>query len=484
MIGSANDKLSRAAAALDAYEGSRAGKPEVHALEDDDPDWHRNIPIAADACFYGLVGDVARTAARGTEVNPAAAGLNMLAFLACAIGRAPFLRIGNTWHRLILYTLHVGRSGVGRKGDAVGLVKRIAAALANMAPNAAPKVYAGGLSSREGLAFQVHDGYSNGKEDVPPIDDKRLWVLEPEFANVLHQGKRDGNTLSTALRDCWDGGSIKPATKTNHMHATDPHICVSGAITPIELRELLSGREMSNGFANRFLIIFAERTGLLPFPRPTPQEDVDTLAARTREVVDFCHQLAADSPNGEFAVEMDAGAAGTYARIYQQLGKRRYGARIDALIERAAPMVQRIAMLLALTDRQARIEDRHVRAAWAWVKFGIESVRYIFESAMEEEASSVVQANAQRIESFLRERPGATRTEVSRDCFGGHLPRGQIDAALEVLLGASPPRAMVETVKRPAGQPGRAIKRYRLTAPARPARRGRAVIDSLETETI
>ncbi|WP_298431380.1 DUF3987 domain-containing protein [Ottowia sp.] len=450
--------------------------------EDDDPDWHRNIPMPDDACFYGLVGDVARTAATGTEVNPAAAGLNMMAFLACAIGRGPFIQIGNTWHRVILYTLHVGRSGVGRKGDAIGLIKRIATSLASIDPDAVPKIYSGGLSSREGLAFQVHDGYSNGKEDVPPVDDKRLWVVEPEFANVLHQGKRDGNTLSTAIRDCWDGGSIKPATKTNHMHATDPHICLSGAITPTELRELMSGRDMTNGFANRHLTIFAERTGLVPFPRPTPQSEVQALARRTLEVIDYCRRSAEQHGNGELPLSMDAAAVATYERIYRHLGKRRYGARIDALVERAAPMVQRIAMLMALSDLQTQIEDRHVRAAWAWVKFGIESVRYIFESAAEEEASAAVQTNAQRIEAFLRDRPPATRTDVSRDCFNGHLSRTQLDAALEVLLTASPPRLVVETVKPKAGHAGRSTKRYRLATPATAKRGGRSVVDSEEPE--
>ena len=63
----------------------------------------------------------------------------------------------------------------------------------------------------------IHDGYKDGKEEVPAILDKRLLVVESEFVNVLHQSKRDGNTLSAALRDCWDGVSLKPATKTNRL---------------------------------------------------------------------------------------------------------------------------------------------------------------------------------------------------------------------------------------------------------------------------
>ena len=84
----------------------------------------------------------------------------------------------------------------------------------------------------------IHDGYKEGKKEIDPVVDKRLWIMESEFANVLHQARRDGNTLSPALRDAWDGKSIKPATKTFRIGATDPHIALSAAITPTELRDL------------------------------------------------------------------------------------------------------------------------------------------------------------------------------------------------------------------------------------------------------
>ncbi len=101
----------------------------------------------------------------------------------------------------------------------------------------------------------IHDGYRVGKDDVLPIEDTRLWIIESEFANVLHQAKRDGNTLSAALRDSWDGVSIRPATKTSRLWASHPHLSLTGNITPSELLGLMESRELSNGFANRFLIL-------------------------------------------------------------------------------------------------------------------------------------------------------------------------------------------------------------------------------------
>jgi hypothetical protein len=79
-------------------------------------------------------------------------------------------------------------------------------------------------------------------------------------------GRRDGNTLSAALRDCWDGVDLKPATKSNRLYASHPHVCLSGAISPSELTGLMNFRELTNGFANRFLMIWAERTRMLAVP--------------------------------------------------------------------------------------------------------------------------------------------------------------------------------------------------------------------------
>lgn len=185
---------------------------------------HRNAPQPESTCLYGVFGDAARAGSSGTETNPYAIAANLMTYLSCAIGRGPYLTVGDTWHHTRLFLLHVGRSGRGRKGDAVSLVMRLDQALRTLDDASAPQVHRGGLSSREGLVALMHDGYRQGRFDVPPIVDKRLWVVESEFANVLHQSRRDGNTLSAALRDCWDGVSLKPATKNNRLYATDPHV--------------------------------------------------------------------------------------------------------------------------------------------------------------------------------------------------------------------------------------------------------------------
>ena len=424
---------------------------------------HRNAPEAAPACLYGLIGDVARAGSDDTETSAHAIAANFLVYLSCAVGRGVYLPIGNTRHHARLFCLHIGRSGRGRKGDAVSLVLRIDQALRAMDTSFAPQVHRGGLSTREGLAALIHDGYRQGRQDVPAIEDKRLWVVESEFANVLHQGRRDGNTLSAALRDCWDGVDLKPATKSNRLYASDPHVCLSGAISPGELTGLMSARELTNGFANRFLMIWAERMRMLPFPKETPQAVVEQLAARMREVLAF----AGANQHGlreHLRMQLSPQAQWHYSQLYRgELNNDHGDGVVGALLERRAPMLLRLAMLMALTDLQTRIDAQHINAAMAWIRYATASVRFVFVSAADEARLTQVLELSNRVLAFLRERGQATRSQISTECFRCKVPKVQLDACLEQLLAATPPKITVQWAERADGAPGAPLRVYRLT---------------------
>ena len=429
--------------------------------DDDKPDHHRNAPRPADACLYGLIGEIARAGGDTTEANPYAVALNALAYLGCCVGRGPFLPVGNTYHHARLFTQHVGRSGRGRKGDAVSLIHRIDMSLRQIDAGLAPQVHRGGLSSREGLAYLLHDGFREGKNEVEPIHDKRLWVLESEFANVLHQTKRDGNTLSSALRDCWDGVSIRPATKSNRISATDPHVSLSAAVTPGELLSLIEARELSNGFANRFVTIFCERSRMLAFPQATSQSIVDAIAVKVAEVLRYA---GADRwvDKDTLRMSMSPTAAGLYGELYLgELNRHDYGPLVDGLLERRAPVLLRIAMLLAVSDHTNIIEEQHIDAALAWVRYWVDSVRFVFSTAAQEEAQHVVTHAAAKIIDYLGKRGRQPRTKITVECFGGRVSKDQIDEALDELLQATPPAIVVEVEPRTDG-PGSPTRFYRL----------------------
>ena len=439
-----------------------ATRETVEAADNEAPDNHRNAPQPDPDCLYGLVGDVARAGGDTTEANPFAVAANFIAFMGCAVGRGPYMPIGNTWHHARQFMLHIGRSGRGRKGDAVSLISRIERALIELSRDATPQVHRGGLSSREGLVFLIHDGYTEGKTEIEAVLDKRLMVIESEFANILHQGKREGNTLSAALRDCWDGVSMKPATKSSRLWATDPHVGLIGAITPTELLGLMASRELSNGFANRFLMFWAERTKMLAFPRATRQEDVGELARRVLEVLTFCKaERWAEKDN--MRVELSPDARKRYEKLYLgELNDNSAGARITALIERRAPMLLRLAMLFALCDRTTTVEVHHINAALAWVRYSVESVKFIFASAADEVAVAETNDTAEKILVYLVKKGEASRWDLNTHCLKGHATKTRIDEALDDLLSSNPPRIAVESKPRKKGSPGNATKIYRV----------------------
>jgi hypothetical protein len=425
-------------------------------------DNHRNVPRPDPMCLYGLVGDIANAGSHRTEANTYAVAASALAYLSAALGRKAYIPIGDNLNHTRLFFIHVGRSGIGRKGTSKGLIKIIDKALRNRDETLAPNIHTGGLSTREGLAMLIHDGYKDGKIVIPPIVDKRLFVMESEFANVLQQNKRDGNTLSAALRDAWDGTSIKPAVKNNPVTTTDPHIAIIGDVTPSELRSLMEKRDLSNGFANRFIFFWAEGEKVIALPPPTPSSVVDALTDRVAQVLQY---IGADQhgENDVIQMELAPDARSFYEHTYlNELQDRSAGERISGLLERRAPMLLRLAMLFALTDQTTNIEVHHINAALAWIRFWADSVKFIFQSADDEAETAHISDVAKRIATYLYDHGQSTRTDLSKKCFGGHISKIAIDTALDELLTAAPPVIEVESVPRPQGQSGSPTKFYKL----------------------
>lgn len=97
-----------------------------------------------------------------------------------------------------------------------------------------------------------------------------------------------------------------------------------------------------------------------------------------------------------------------------------------------------------------------------------DSVKYIFQNAADEVGTAEVIENAQRIAIYLAAQGQATRTNLIKSCFNGHITKSQLNQALDELITASPPIIEVMTVPRSNGQPGsrsRVYKLCRLLAP-------------------
>lgn len=420
-------------------------------------------PKVSNAMFYGLAGDVMRMASDGAEVHPAAAGMAFLSYAAVSLNRKCEVYVGNGTHHARIYGCHVGRSSVGGKGMALEVTYRIRSAVEADALPGAPvsgHMHDGGLSTREGLAFMIRDESDTQDKDGVPSDlgvsDKRLFIIEQEFANVLAQSQRDGNTLSAALRTAWDGGDLAPATKSNRTRASNPHVGLHCCITPIELAIALNQREMTNGFANRFLFVWAERQGVVPFPRRASAEEVQALAIRLKDAIRFA------SVGREINASTEALAM--YASFYKE-HRRGMGLsmQLRGLTERYPPYAWRLSLTFALLDCTDLIGARHMAAALAWLDYCRASTSLIFSSAATEAKAQQAGVLGQRIVGLLDKQAGKMLArERMRETLGKPSAR-DLDAAIEQLTMAG---AIEETSTARVGG-GRPLRAYVMKEPQR-----------------
>ena len=202
----------------------------------------------------------------GTETHPAAILFHILARFGNIVGRTAFTQMEATRQYPNIFVVLAGATSKARKGTANDRVEDIFAGIDPVWENTKQ---VGGFGSGEGVINSIRDDQEftvKGKTHiVDGVEDKRLFIREGEFSRILAVGKREGNLLSQVLRDAWDSKTLRNNVKNSPQTATDPHISAICDITQHEINLRLEDADRYNGFANRFLWVFVERTKLKPF---------------------------------------------------------------------------------------------------------------------------------------------------------------------------------------------------------------------------
>lgn len=224
----------------------------------------------------GIVGEFVGLATENSEADPAAVLATFLPRFGVEVGSGPHMWVGDTPHRCRLASVIVGASSKSRKGTSGTPVKRLFSTdphTDTVPPYIPAHTTAGPFSSGEGIIYLVRDEIEKWSDKLqewivtdPGIDDKRLFILDEEFAGVMANTKREGNTLSMIIRRIWDSGNLAPIIKNNRITATCAHIGWVSHITLFELNSRLDESEAFNGFANRILWVCAKRFKLVPEP--------------------------------------------------------------------------------------------------------------------------------------------------------------------------------------------------------------------------
>lgn len=404
--------------------------PAVSVLdaEEAEPALPTPPPRPDPAAFHGLAGEVVESFDPYTEADPVAVLVQFLVVFGNVIGRTAHVRVGADRHFGNLFSCLVGPSSRGRKGSSWRLMAELFEAAV---PGYIAEHVANGLSSGEGLIWAVRDPVSDEDQGVA---DKRLLVVEEEFASPIRVMRREGNTLSPVLRRAWDGGVLRILTKNSPAKATGAHVSIIGHITAQELRRNLGETEAANGFANRFLWFWVRRSKLLPDGAEVPEEVYHHLAPRLRAAIEFAGSVG--------AVPRSPEAAEGWRRVYPALTEVRPGL-FGAVTSRAEAQVLRLSLLYALLDRSPVIRLQHLRAALGVWEHAEASARYIFGDATGDPVADEI------LEALRRSPDGLTRTQV-RDLFQRNAPGYSIDRAIATLLELG----LVEQ-RQEAGQRGR-----------------------------
>ena len=364
-------------------------------------------PKLSEKALAGPIGSIIKKLEGKTEAHPAA----LLAQLLCAYGNAlgvnPHFKVGPSEHRCGIYMCVVGSTAKARKGLSWGIVKHL---MSGIDEDWTQENIQSGLSSSEGLIFKLSNQIENS-------NDPRMLVIETEFASVLLQSKRNGNTLSSTLRDAWDGAKLQTLTKSDPILAEGYHFSIVSHITKVELDKLMSEEDKYNGLANRFLWVFAERTILISNP--------DTI-----DLVEYSNEIQALKMSiKKFYKKTDIlfseEAIKVWDRMYHELSSTG-NVLVDTVNSRDESYLRRIAMIYAIADDSITIKTKHLESALAFIEYAKASTNYIF-------GGSVLSIKEQKLLTAIKNnQDGYSRTQAFK-LFNNHVKADGLNKLLSKL---------------------------------------------------
>jgi len=364
----------------------------------------------SDKAMQGISGDIVRAIGPHTEADPAGLVLQNLAAFGNVIGNEPYFIVEADRHELNLFIAEVGTSGKGRKGvgwgHIAGLYKRID-------QDWVEDRIQPGLRTGEGLVRAVCDE-SSGE---PGVLDKRLLALESEMAAILRVMARHGNSLSTTLRQAWDGGPLRVSTRRTPLKATRPHISIIAQTTLEDVSRYLDRNDIFNGFSNRFCWGCVRRPKLLPEGSQVPESEFEALVSRLKRAVEFARTVR--------EIRLSERSRELWCEEYPKLTADVAG-MLGAATSRAEAQVRRIAAIYALMDESDEVLIQHLRAALAVWRFCFDSAAYIFGGR------STIKLDDRLRRILQGSKDGLTRTEISAALHHHHTAEA-ISAALERL---------------------------------------------------
>jgi hypothetical protein len=361
------------------------------------------------AAFHGLAGLAVRTLAPHTEAHPASLLLQLLTTFGNMVGRGPHCMVEASRHGLNLFLVLVGDSSKARKGTSWNQIARLVA-----------EVDHPWLSTRVTSVRLTPTGLTSALHDRQPATDRRLLAVSDEFVSVLRTLKRSNGHLSPLLRSAWDSGELPDINMPRLPQANETHISLIGHITRQELASNLNPTEAQNGFANRCLWAWVERSNCLPDGGTLDAGDLAPIARELRRALDWA------SATPDICFQRDAAAGRLWHQCYSALSQLRPGWH-GAATSRAEAQVLRLSAIYAALDSTPVIGLPHLKAALAIWDYCYASAAFLFGMSTGDPVADRI------LEAVEDSETGLSKDRIRR-LFHGHVESRRIDAALEQLV--------------------------------------------------
>lgn len=311
---------------------------------------------------------------------------------------------------LSLWTILVGTSGRGRKGQATSIGLRVIEKAWKSwgQENVLHSLPGTGL----GLVTELSEHADEEGSTAP------MLFVEEELDTTINAMKRD-TKIGVYLRKAFDGSDLRHKTSVASIRIKSPHFGIVAHVQPKNYKAILGGRDSTGGTWNRFLPLLVARARTLPvFGGPDPQPVIKKAAKALRAIGSAAREIE--------EVTVSARTAKAF--------EKKHRIALEALIdgndelaeqcERALAHCVRVAALYALAEGCDEIFVRHFDAALALVSYSIATVREIMPETTGESLPNRI---AEAVKAVNEE--GMTRSELW-DAIGRSIKAEEITKAL------------------------------------------------------
>ena len=372
----------------------------------------------------GIVKDIVNAIIPNTEAHYMAVVFSFLAAFGNLIGRKLFFSVGGGRHHSNLFICIVGRTSKARKGTSWSVIEQI---FKPFNPKWLSENVNSGLYSGEGLIHHLRDPKTEFDKKTKQdeivdngVSDKRFLCEEQEFSSVLNQSSNKMSILSSILRSAWDGKTLTTIIKNNREKATKPHLTIVSHITLEELKKCISSSDLVNGFANRFLWVYSDRSKKLPEGGNVPQEEIMKISEKLKSV-----EYWISGKGSDFEIVFDEESRVIWHEVYDDLSEGVDGV-VGNVTSRSEPQVIRISLIFAVLDKSNVIRKEHLKAALSLWSYCMKSADYIFGDSVLDDINQSV------IRGLVGCSDGMSKTEIHK-MFNNHYSKEKIDMSLSFL---------------------------------------------------